>query len=84
MNIRCINCGNENAPSYYLPKELAKLETYFCPRCVKLLIFKDLRYIQNEDEVLRLCKREEERNERLYCDNTSIDNDTGYTLTYKI
>ena len=57
--MKCLICGNENAPSYYLPKELTKLETYFCPRCVKLLIFKDLRYIQNEDEVLRLVKRKE-------------------------
>ena len=60
--MKCINCGNENAPSYYLPKELMKLETYFCPRCVKLLIFKDLRYIQNKKEVLRLIKRKEGNN----------------------
>ena len=57
--MKCINCGKENAPSYYLPKELMKVQTYFCPRCVKLLIYKDLRYIQNQNEVKRLIKRKD-------------------------
>lgn len=55
--MKCFCCNNDKAPSYYLPKELMWLETYFCPRCVKLLIFKDLRYIQNQEEVLRLVKK---------------------------
>ena len=60
--MKCIICKDEHAPSYYLPKELMWLETYFCPRCVKLLIFKDLRYIQNQEEVIKLVKKQQKRN----------------------
>lgn len=57
--MKCLICGNDKATSYYSPKELFKYNIYLCNECVKLLIFKDLRYIQNEDEVLRLVKRKD-------------------------
>lgn len=58
--MKCFCCNNDKAPSYYSPKELTKHNIYFCARCLKLLMFQDLRYVQNKNDVLRLVKRKED------------------------
>lgn len=58
--MKCFCCDNDKAPSYYSPKELTKYNIYFCARCLSLIKFKDLRYVQSKDEVKRLVKRKED------------------------
>lgn len=82
--MKCLICGNDKATSYYSPKELYKYNIYLCNHCIKLLMFQDLRYTQSSDEVLRLVKRKENKNERLYCDNFSVDSNTNINTTRKI
>lgn len=61
--MKCLNCGNDKAISYYSPKDLFKYNIYLCNKCIKKIKGKDLRYVQNEQDVLRLIKEKRNKNE---------------------
>ena len=60
--MKCFNCNNKST-SFYSPKEIYKYQIYFCRKCLDLIKFKDLRYLENTNkeyaniEVKRLIKR---------------------------
>lgn len=65
--MRCFNCRRENV-SLYSPKELYKNDIYFCKDCLRLLMFQDLRYLENTNEyyanieVKKLVKKRGDKN----------------------
>ena len=48
--MKCFNC-NKQSTSYYSPRELYKQKIYFCKKCLELIKFQDLRYLENQNEI---------------------------------
>lgn len=47
--MKCFNC-NKQSTSFYSPRELTKAKIMFCRKCLELIKFQDLRYLENKDE----------------------------------
>ena len=65
--MKCFNC-NKQSTSFYSPRELYKQKIMFCRKCLELIKFQDLRYLENTNEeyanieVRKLVKKRGDKN----------------------